>query len=141
MSPASARGVNLLVVEDDPVDLETLRRALARTKLPYQVVSAGDGIEALALLRAKTAPPARRLILLDIGLPRMNGLEFLRELRADPELRSTPVVILTTSTAEEDRREAFELHVAGYLVKPIRFDSFVELIDGLMDYWTHAELP
>lgn len=136
-----ARGVNLLVVEDDPVDLETLRRALLRTKHPYQCVNAKDGIEALAILRQGSAPATRRLILLDIGMPRMNGLEFLHELRDDPALASTPVVILTTSTAEEDRREAFELHVAGYLVKPVRFESFVELVDGLMEYWSHAELP
>jgi len=138
---ASARGVSLLVVEDDPVDVENLRRALLRTKLPYQVVNARDGIEALAILREPHPPAKRQLVLLDIGMPRMNGLEFLRELRADPALRDTPVVILTTSTAEEDRREAYELHVAGYLVKPIRFESFVELIAGLMEYWTHAELP
>lgn len=138
---ASARSISLLVVEDDPVDVETLRRALGRTKLPYQVVNATDGVEALAILRTDCTPATRRLILLDIGMPRMNGLEFLRELRADPRLKSTPVVMLTTSTADEDRRQAYELHVAGYLVKPIRFDSFVELIAGLMDYWTHAELP
>lgn len=133
--------VNLLVVEDDPIDIENLRRALARTDVPHHVVNATDGVHALAALRDGAVPATRRLVLLDIGMPRMNGLEFLRELRADPPLADTAVVVLTTSDAQEDRDEAFRLHVAGYLVKPIRFEQFVELVDTLMQYWTQSELP
>ncbi len=86
-------------------------------------------------------PPERRLILLDINMPRMNGLEFLRELRADPALQPTPVVILTTSGDERDRFEAYRLNVAGYLLKPVTSTAFFELMSALDRYWNLVEMP
>ena len=86
-------------------------------------------------------PGPRRLILLDLNMPKMNGLEFLRALRADPALRSLSVVVLTTSDDERDRIEAYNLNVAGYILKPVTFTAFVEAIATLNTYWTINEFP
>jgi CheY-like chemotaxis protein len=93
------------------------------------------------MLRNGEIPSNRRIILLDLNMPRMNGIEFLRELRADPDLRLTPVVVLTTSNDERDRVEAYNLNVAGYLLKPVTFVNFVELMAALNKYWSLVELP
>lgn len=131
--------LNLLVVDDDTVDLMTVKRGLVRAGIAHQLSEAKDGVEALAVLRGDDMPVARRLVLLDLKLPRMNGLEFLRELRADPALASTPVVIITTSSQETDRREAHRLHVAGYFVKSLDFTSFVELLTIIDRYWSAVQ--
>ena len=102
---------------------------------------AGDGIEALETLRAGQVPEERRLILLDLNMPRMNGLEFLRELRNDPELKAASVVVLTTSDDDRDRVEAYNLNVAGYILKPVTFENFCEAMATLNKYWTLVELP
>src|SRR5262249_39538694 len=100
-----------------------------------------NGIEALELLRSGAIPASRRLILLDINMPRMNGIEFLREIRHDPQLRHLCVVVLTTSNEERDRIEAYQLNVAGYLIKPVTFMTFVELMLTLNRYWSVMEMP
>lgn len=102
---------------------------------------ANDGVEALRMLRDGSVPAARRLVLLDINMPRMNGIEFLRELRADELLRSTPVVMPTTSSADEDKMDAYELNVVGYMVKPVTFPTFVDVMATLNRYWTVVEMP
>lgn len=86
-------------------------------------------------------PPNRRLVLLDINMPRMNGLEFLEAIRADAQLCTLPVVILTTSDQERDRLQAYRYNVAGYLIKPILFDAFSTLIFTFSQYWTLSEMP
>jgi CheY-like chemotaxis protein len=83
----------------------------------------------------------RRLLLLDLNMPRMGGIEFLRELRADPELRALPVIVLTTSNEDKDKVEAYDLNVAGYIIKPVTFTKFVEAIGTLNKYWALSELP
>lgn len=135
------RRLNILLVDDDEIDVMNVRRAFEKRKINNTLFFAGDGLKALEVLRDGTIPRQRRLVLLDINMPRMNGLEFLRELRADRELRTTPVVVLTTSNEERDRIEAYDFNVAGYLLKPVRFASFIDLIDTLHRYWTLAELP
>jgi CheY-like chemotaxis protein len=137
----SAKAVNILLVEDDEVDVMTVRRAFDRAKITDPVFRAGDGVEALELLRSRATPVERLLVLLDLNLPRMNGIEFLHELRGDPALRQVPVVVLTTSNDERDKAEAFEMNVAGYLLKPVTFASFVELMTSLNRYWSLAEMP
>jgi CheY-like chemotaxis protein len=119
----------------------TVRRAFSKFHLANPLLVAGDGVEALEMLRSGHCPVARRLVLLDLNLPRMNGIEFLRELRRDPELAATPVVVLTTSNDECDKVEAYQLHVAGYLVKPVTFDNFCALMVALDKYWSLVELP
>ncbi len=135
------RMVNVLVVDDDDIDVMNVRRAFEKANIHNPLFHAGDGLEALELLRGPDLPRERRLVLLDLNMPRMNGIEFLRELRADPELRGTAVVVLTTSQAERDRLDAYGFNVAGYLVKPVRFVTFVELMTALNRYWMLMEMP
>lgn len=131
--------LNLLLVDDDSVDLMTVKRGLARAGIAHQLCEAKDGVEALEVLRGDEMPRARRLVILDLRLPRMNGLEFLRALRSDVAIASTPVVIITTSTREEERREAHRLNVAGYFVKSMDFTRFVELLTIIDRYWSAVE--
>lgn len=133
--------LNILLVEDDDVDVMNVRRAFAKGNITNPLFVAGNGLEALERLRGDEIPKSRRLVLLDLNMPKMNGIEFLRALRADPELTLTPVVVLTTSDAERDKVEAFNLHVAGYLLKPVTFTNFCEAMASLNKYWTLVELP
>jgi CheY-like chemotaxis protein len=133
--------LNILLVEDDQVDVMNVRRAFDKNRIANPLYVAGDGIEALEMLRSGEVPRERRLILLDLNMPRMSGIEFLRELRADPALHATPVVVLTTSDDERDKVDAFDLNVAGYLLKPVTFISFVEVMAALNKYWTLVEFP
>jgi CheY-like chemotaxis protein len=132
--------LEILLVEDDAVDVMNVRRAFAKNKLTNRIHVAQNGIEALEILRQGTLP-ARHLVLLDLNMPKMNGIEFLRELRRDPNLHTTSVVVLTTSNEERDKIEAYELNVAGYLLKPVTFSNFVDLMAALNKYWTLVELP
>jgi CheY-like chemotaxis protein len=133
--------LNILLVEDDLVDATNVRRAFERNKILNPLFVAGDGVAALELLRSGRIPDSRRLVLLDINMPKMNGIEFLREVRADPKLAPTPVVVLTTSNDDQDRFEAYNLNVAGYLLKPVTFSSFVDVMAALNKYWSLVELP
>ena len=135
------RMLNILLVEDDDVDVMNIRRAFKKGNITNPLFTAGNGLEALEMLRGDEMPKTRRLVLLDLNMPRMNGIEFLRELRADPELSPTPVVVLTTSDAERDKVEAYNLHVAGYLLKPVTFGSFCETMASLNKYWALVEMP
>ena len=133
--------LNILLVEDDEVDVINVRRAFERNKIRNPLWHAGNGLEALEVLRGDVMPKERRLVLLDLNMPRMNGIEFLRELREDAELRHTPVVVLTTSDDERDRVDAYKLNVAGYILKPVTFINFVEAMATLNKYWTLVEYP
>jgi CheY-like chemotaxis protein len=133
--------LNVLLVEDDEVDVMNVRRAFKKNHIANPLWTAGNGLEALEVLRGDEMPKERRLVLLDLNMPRMNGIEFLRELRADPELHGTPVVVLTTSDDERDRVEAYNLNVAGYILKPVTFMNFVEAMATLNKYWTLVEMP
>lgn len=135
------RALNILLVEDDEVDVMNVRRAFEKGHVANPLFVAGNGLEALEMLRGPELPPERRLVLLDLNMPKMSGIEFLTELRKDPELHRVPVVVLTTSNAERDRVDAFDLNVAGYLVKPVTFSSFVEAMVTLDKYWTLVEMP
>src|SRR5258707_10963935 len=110
---ADERTLHILLVEDDQVDVMTIRRAFEKNKILNPLYVASNGIEALGMLRGDRVPRDRRLVLLDLNMPGMNGIEFLRELRADPELRPTPVLVLTTSNDERDKGNAFGFKVAG----------------------------
>jgi CheY-like chemotaxis protein len=136
----TTKPLNVMLVEDDEVDVMNVQRAFEKAQIQAPLFRAADGVEALDLLRDPATPAARRLVLLDLNLPRMNGIEFLRELRADEQLRRTTVVVLTTSDDERDKRDAFEMNVAGYLLKPVTFGSFVDLMSALDRYWTQAEM-
>ena len=138
--------VNILLVEDDEVDVMNVRRAFKRNRITNPLFVAGNGLEALAMLRGQVEdrpkmPDTRRIILLDINMPKMNGIEFLQEFRQDPALAPTPVIVLTTSDEDQDRIEAYKLNVAGYILKPVTFSSFAEVMAALNNYWTLCEMP
>lgn len=142
----TARPLNILLVEDDELDVMNVRRAFKRNNILNPLFVAGNGLEALEMLRgaggaAPAVPDERRLILLDLNMPKMNGIEFLRALRADPDLQFIPVVVLTTSDEDRDKIEAYQLNVAGYIVKPVTLLSFVETMATLNHYWMLSELP
>lgn len=135
------RILNILLVDDDEVDVMNVQRAFKKANITNPVYVAGNGIEALDMLRGSAMPQHRRIVLLDINMPKMNGIEFLREIRTDPVLRTLCVVVLTTSNEDRDRVEAFQLNVAGYLLKPVTFIEFVDVMSTLNKYWTLMELP
>jgi CheY-like chemotaxis protein len=137
----SNQQLNILLAEDDEVDVMTVKRAFRQNHITNPLFVAADGIEALEMLRSGTIPETRRLVLLDLNMPRMSGIEFLRELRADPRLAPTPVVVLTTSNDDKDKVEAYNLNVAGYLLKPVTFQRFCEVMVALNKYWSLVELP
>jgi CheY-like chemotaxis protein len=127
----------ILLVEDNPMDVDLALRAFRRRRLMNPVEVARDGDEALAWLArwaAGEAPPA--VILLDLKLPRVDGLEVLRRFKADPIAKTVPVVVLTTSAENEDVRRAYQLGVNSYIVKPVDFEKFVEVASQIEVYWT-----
>ena len=133
--------LNILLVEDDQVDVMNVRRAFEKNHIANPLYVATNGLEALEMLRSNLVPLERRIVLLDLNMPKMNGLELLRELRADSVLQSIPVIVLTTSNDERDKIEAYNLNVAGYLLKPVTFLNFVDVMGTLNKYWTLVELP
>ncbi len=137
----SDRVLNILLVEDDEVDVMNVRRAFERNNVSNPLFVAGNGLDGLEVLRGDEMPKERRLVLLDLNMPKMNGIEFLQELRADPELAATPVVVLTTSNDDQDKIDAYNFNVAGYLLKPVTFNNFCEKMTALDKYWTLVEMP
>ena len=140
------RIINILLVEDDEVDVMNVKRAFKKYKITNPLYLAGNGLEALDMLRSQDGKPPqvpenRRLILLDLNMPKMNGLEFLHALREDKNLKRTPVIVLTTSDEDKDRIEAYNLNVAGYILKPVTFTNFAEVMVALNKYWTLCEMP
>ncbi len=136
--------VTFLLVEDDEVDIKVIKRFFRTRKMSNPIRIARDGIEALDILRGtngqeRIATPF--LILLDINMPRMNGIEFLQELRADAELKSAIVFVLTTSASEEDRTSAYNQNVAGYFLKTNVQGSFNTYLNMLDQYWKVVKFP
>lgn len=130
----------ILLVEDDQVDAMTVRRALKELHVANRLEHVENGEEALAYLR-DSARERPCLILLDINMPVMNGIEFLQVVKADSELKCIPAVALTTSDEQKDKVEAFEFGVAGYMRKPVDYRQFVEIIRTIDAYWTISESP
>ena len=137
----TVKTLNILLVDDDSVDVMNVQRAFKKSNIQSAIYVASDGEQALAMLHEGRVPATNRLILLDLNMPRMNGLEFLRAIRSDPELSYTPVVVLTTSNDDRDRVQSYAHHVAGYLLKPVTSPAFVELMSALNAYWARVELP
>ena len=140
----SAPRVNVLLVEDNEVDREVVRRSFARHGIGQPLHTAADGFEALEILRGEGGrPPLEKpfVVLLDINMPKMSGIELLRRLRAEDKLKATVVFVLTTSKREQDRRESYELNVAGYMVKGEVGQGFSKAVEMLDRYWRVVELP
>ena len=142
----SKKPLNILLVEDDEVDIMTVQRAFKKNNLlqDHKLFVANNGIEALNLLRGEgeqKIPPCNRLVLLDLNMPKMGGIEFLHELRRDQALKTTSVIVLTTSDEDRDKVEAYKFNVAGYIIKPVTFDKFVDTIAVIDEYWQLSQLP
>jgi two-component system, chemotaxis family, response regulator Rcp1 len=139
------RPVEILLVEDNPGDVRLTREALREGKVRNNLAVASDGIEAIAYLRkeGEHAGAVRPdLILLDLNLPRKDGREVLAEIKADPALRNIPVVVLTSSQAEEDIVRAYDLHANCYVTKPVDLDQFIRVVESIEDFWfTIVKLP
>ena len=137
--------VNILLVDDDEVDCMNVQRAFKKSNISNPLSIAHNGVEGLDMLRGTNGieriDPIPRIILLDINMPKMNGLEFLKELRADKELHTISVFVMTTSNDDKDRFEAYNYNVAGYIVKPISFENFVTAISILNNFWQLCEQP
>ncbi|MCA9732480.1 MAG: response regulator [Deferribacteres bacterium] len=130
----------ILLVEDDKVDAMTVRRALKEIQVTNPLFITTNGEEALAFLRDKNNP-VPCIILLDLNMPKMNGIEFLKVAKTDEYLKRIPVIVLTTSKADQDRTDSYDLSVAGYMVKPVDYLKFVETMKTIRLYWTLSELP
>lgn len=133
--------VTILLVDDDDVDAMGVERALKMLKIANPVVRARDGVEGLELLRHESAVQRPYIVLLDINMPRMHGLEMLAELRADSQLSRAVVFVLTTSKSDEDKVAAYQQHIAGYIVKNHVGDGFLRVMEMLDHYWRVVELP
>ena len=129
--------VNILLVEDNPNDVEITRRALDRGQVKNSLTVARDGQEALDILFSCRDGEATRpgLILLDLNLPKVDGREVLEKVKADPDLRRIPVIVLTTSTREEDIVRTYELGVNTFITKPVRFEDFMKVVATIEQYW------
>jgi CheY-like chemotaxis protein len=130
----------ILLVEDDIVDVMSVKRALKELQVTNHLDHVENGEEALEYLRnPKNTKPA--IILLDLNMPKMSGLEFLAVVKKEDALRRIPVIILTTSRGEMDKVQSFDLGVAGYMIKPVDFQQFVDVMRTIRMYWTLSELP
>jgi chemotaxis family two-component system response regulator Rcp1 len=138
MNNENGHAIEILLVEDNPGDVRLTREALKEAKIRNRLSVAGDGVEAMAFLRREgiySAAPRPDIVLLDLNLPKKDGRQVLTEVKADPELRRIPVVILTTSKAEEDIIKTYDLHANCFVTKPVDFDQFVKVVQSIEHFW------
>lgn len=139
------RPIEILLVEDNPGDARLTMEALKDAKVRNHIATVGDGVEAMSFLRRKDTyadAPRPDLILLDLNLPRKDGREVLAEVKTDPDLKRIPVVVLTTSTAEEDILKTYDLHANCYITKPVGLGQFVNIVKSFERFWlTIVKLP
>ena len=138
LDPLAGDPIEILLVEDNPGDVRLTEEALSESKVRNTLHVARDGVEAIEFLRGRDGNGGGNkpdIILLDLNLPRMNGREVLATIKADPELRRIPVVVLTTSRAEQDILETYDLHANCYIVKPVGLDEFITIVRSVEDFW------
>jgi CheY-like chemotaxis protein len=133
--------IHILLVEDDEVDVMNVKRAFKKNNITNPLTVAGNGIEALEVLRQASDGEGPRIVLLDLNMPRMGGIEFLRAIRADEKLKMLSVFVMTTSNEDKDKVDAYNLNVAGYILKPLSMDQFIEAVSKLNSYWKLCEYP
>lgn len=134
----TGRPIEILLVEDSPTDALLTREALEQSKILNRMHRVENGVEALAFLRREgryAGTPRPDLILLDLNLPKKSGIEVLQEIKEDEDLRIIPIVVLTTSKAEEDIVKSYDLHANCYITKPVDFDKFTEVIQSIREFW------
>jgi chemotaxis family two-component system response regulator Rcp1 len=138
MASNSGRLIEILLVEDNPGDVRLTKEALRDAKVRNTMETVPDGVEAMAFLRKEGRyqhSPRPDLILLDLNLPKKSGLEVLKEVKADEDLRSIPVVVLTTSQAEQDIVKSYDLHANAYIAKPVELSQFITVVKAIEDFW------
>ncbi|MGA2322660.1 MAG: response regulator [Sedimentisphaerales bacterium] len=130
----------ILLIEDDSVDAMTVKRAMRDLQVNHSMINSVNGEEAMKYL---TSPDTEKpfIILLDLNMPKMNGIEFLKVMKTHPALKTIPVIVLTTSKERQDIIDSFELGASGYMVKPVDYSKFVEILSRIMIYWSSSELP
>ena len=133
-----SRNLNILLIEDDMIEVMKLNRAKSALQLNHKIIEANNGEDALAALERKDSLPD--IILLDLNMPKINGLEFLQILKNDERLRYIPTIILTTSNNQRDLLECYKLGIAGYILKPLKYEDYVSKIEKLLRYWSMNEL-
>lgn len=129
----------ILLVEDDQVDILTVKRAVKEVGISNPLHVCENGEEALEYLEEAEVLPS--IILLDINMPRMNGLEFLEHAKNDDRFKRIPVIVLTTSQEDQDRYRSFDLNAAGYMLKPVDYDQFTALMSSIENYWSLSKFP
>ena len=132
------RNLNILLIEDDEIERMKFHRVLQKNNFDCEIQEATNGEEAVQILSDETKAPD--LILLDLNMPKMSGIEFLQSLKSDDRLRYIPVVILSTSNNRSDLKRCYEEGIAGYIVKPLKYEDYVEKIQSLVKYWGKNEL-
>jgi len=132
------RSLNILLIEDDAIEVMKFNRVLGSMDLKHKIIEANNGEEALTILKVKEIIPD--IIILDLNMPKINGIEFLGILKEDDYLKYIPSVILTTSNNRVDVLECYRLGIAGYLLKPLKYDDYVDRIKKLIEYWSCNEL-
>ncbi len=132
--------ITLLLIEDDDIDAMSIRRALGKANIGNNLIRACDGLEALEMLRSDKVP-SPYIILLDLQMPRLNGLEFLKEIRKDPKLDKSVVFVLTTSKDDEDIAASYKNYIAGYFVKDQVGEEFLDIVKMLKGYWKIVLFP
>ncbi|WP_055447643.1 response regulator [Lacinutrix mariniflava] len=130
--------LKILLIEDDMIEIMKLNRTISRLKLDHTIVEANNGEEALEVLEQKDNLPD--IILLDLNMPKINGIEFLKILKADDVLKYIPTIILSTSNNKKDLLECYKTGVAGYVIKPLKYEDYVSKIEKLLAYWSVNEL-
>jgi len=130
---------SILLVEDDIVDMMSVKRALKDINVTNPLYHVENGVEALEYLADKEKPRPT-IILLDLNMPKMGGIEFLSIMKKDETIRRIPVIVLTTSRAEYDKIQSYDLGVAGYMIKPVDYQQFMEVIRAMCMYWTLSEV-
>ncbi len=132
------RALNILLIEDDTIEAMKFNRTISSLKLKHNVIEAHNGEEALKILQKKDELPD--VILLDLNMPKINGIEFLNILKKDDALKHIPTVILTTSSNQKDLLECYKIGIAGYVLKPLKYETYISKIEKLLAYWSINEL-
>jgi CheY-like chemotaxis protein len=132
------KSLNILLIEDDAIEVMKFNRVLSTLNIKHKIVEANNGEEAIKILKEKETVPD--IIVLDLNMPKINGIEFLRILKSDDYLKYIPAIILTTSSNHKDVLECYRIGIAGYVIKPLKYDEYVKRITKLVEYWSANEL-
>lgn len=132
------KSLNILLIEDDAIEIMKFNRVLSTLGLNHKIIEANNGEEALEILKVKDIVPD--IIILDLNMPKINGIEFLKILKQDEYLRYIPAIILTTSNNHKDVLECYKIGIAGYVLKPLKYEDYLDKIKKTLEYWSSNEL-